>query len=221
MFKRYFPHILLGIYLVEFIIAGINPYSRAVWYAENGPIVLLVAVLVYLYSKNIRFSNTAYAFMFVLPFLHTIGGHYTFERVPFDWFNDFFGFERNMFDRIGHFAAGFYALPIIEYLVGRPSTGADHQPVGGLVAKKWIAMTYGIFAIAFLAVFYEWVEWWYAEIWGGESGAAFLGSQGDIWDAQKDMLLDVLGAVASLMVYTFIKWRNRFRLPHFPDAGIR
>ena len=181
--KKYFPHVLLGIYVVEFIVAGVNPYARDVWYVENGPIVALVAYVVYLYSRNIRFSNTAYALMFILPFLHTIGGHYTFERVPFDWFNNFFGFERNMFDRVAHFAVGFYALSIIEYLVGR-----------GLVAKKWVAVTYSIFAIAFVAVFYEWIEWWYAELWGGEAGAAFLGSQGDIWDAQKDMLLDVMGA---------------------------
>lgn len=188
--KKYFPHLLLAIYIVEFIVAGINPYSRDVWYVENGPIVALVAYIVYLYSKNIRFSNTAYALMFILPFWHTIGGHYTFERVPFGWFNDFFGFERNMFDRIGHFSVGFYALPIIEYLVGR-----------GLVAKRWIAVTYAIFAIAFVAVSYEWIEWWYAELWGGDAGAAFLGSQGDIWDAQQDMLMNVSGAVFSAASY--------------------
>src|SRR3989344_970857 len=125
MLKKYFPHILLGVYIVEFIVAGINPYSRDVWYAENGPIVALVATIVFLYFKNIRFSNTAYALMFILPFLHTIGGHYTFELTPFDWFNSLFGFERNMFDRVAHFTVGFYALPTIEYLVGR-----------GLVAKK-------------------------------------------------------------------------------------
>ena len=190
MAKSYFPHALLGIYIIEFIVAGINPYDRATWYAENLPIVLLVAFIVFLYFKNIRFSNTAYALMFVLPFWHTIGGHYTFALVPFDWFNDFFGFERNMFDRIGHFAMGFYAFPIIEYLVGR-----------GLVARKWIAVTYAVFAVAFIAVFYEWIEWWFAEIWGGDAGAAFLGSQGDIWDAQKDMLMDVLGAVSAAVVY--------------------
>ncbi|MDO8551947.1 MAG: DUF2238 domain-containing protein [bacterium] len=200
MIKRYFPHILLGIYIVEFIIAGIEPFSRDVWYAENGPIVLLVAVLVYLYSRNIRFSNTAYALMFILPFWHTIGGHYTFERVPFDWFNDFFGFERNMYDRIGHFAVGFYALPIIEYLTER-----------GLVAKKWIAVTYAIFAMAFVAVFYEWIEWWFAAIWGGDAGAAFLGSQGDIWDAQKDMLMDVLGAGLAAIIYAAGNWKQRLR----------
>ncbi|MDO8742581.1 MAG: DUF2238 domain-containing protein [bacterium] len=190
--KKYFPHVLLGLYVIEFIVAGISPYSRDVWYVENGPIVALVAFIVFLYMRGIRFSNTAYALMFVLPFWHTIGGHYTFERVPFDWFNNFFGFERNMFDRIGHFAVGFYALPIIEYLVGE-----------GMVAKKWIGVTYAVFAISFVAVFYEWIEWWYAAGFGGDAGAAFLGSQGDIWDAQKDMLMDVLGAVLSAAGYLF------------------
>ncbi|MDO8482163.1 MAG: DUF2238 domain-containing protein [bacterium] len=192
MAKNYLPHVLLGIYIVEFIIAGINPFSRDVWYAENGPIVLLVAFVVFLYFRNIRFSNTAYALMFILPFLHTIGGHYTFERVPFDWLNSIFGFERNMFDRVAHFAVGFYAMPILEYFVGR-----------GLVAKKWIAVTYSVFAIAFVAVFYEWIEWWFAELWGGSAGAAFLGSQGDIWDAQKDMFMDVLGAISTALLYLF------------------
>lgn len=199
MSKNYFPHVLLGIYIVEFIVAGINPYDRATWYAENIPIVLLVAFIVFLYFKNIRFSNTAYVLMFILPFWHTIGGHYTFAPVPFDWFNNFFGFERNMFDRIGHFVMGFYAFPIVEYLVTR-----------GLVAKKWIAVTYAVFAVAFIAVFYEWIEWWFAEIWGGDAGAAFLGSQGDIWDAQKDMLMDVLGALSAAVLYITPEFlRNR------------
>jgi putative membrane protein len=126
--------------------------------------------------------------------MHTIGGHYTFEFVPFDWFNNLFGFERNMFDRVGHFAVGFYALPVIEYLVTRQ-----------LVAKKFIAITYAIFLIAFIAVFYEWIEWWYAELFGGDSGAAFLGSQGDIWDAQKDMFMDVSGAIITAFSYLMIK----------------
>ncbi len=194
MLKKYFPHLLLAIYVIEFIIAGIHPFSRDVWYAENGPIFILVAFIVFLYFKNIRFSNTAYAFMFVLPFLHTIGGHYTFEKVPFDWFGNLFGFERNMFDRVAHFTVGFYALPIMEYLLSR-----------NLVAKKWIASTYAIFTISFVAVLYEWIEWIYAEIWGGDAGAAFLGSQGDIWDAQKDMLMDVSGAVFVVILYFVLR----------------
>jgi len=195
MTKKYFPHFLLACYLVEFVVAGIAPYSREVWYVENGPIFALVASIVVLYIRGVRFSNTAYALMFILPFWHTIGGHYTFERVPFDWFNNLFGFERNMFDRVGHFAVGFYAVPIIEYLNSRK-----------LVARTWVAATYAIFAVAFIAVFYEWIEWWFA-VWngGGAAGAAFLGSQGDIWDAQKDMLMDVSGALVSVVGYLLVR----------------
>lgn len=192
--KKYLPHVLLSAYLIEFIIAGIAPFSRAVWYAENIPIVMLVIIITILYWKGIRFSNTAYLLMFMLPFWHTIGGHYTFEKVPFDWFTNFFGFERNMFDRIGHFSVGFYALPVIEYLKSR-----------NLVSKTWVAFSYAIFAVAFVAASYEWIEWWYAALAGGDAGAAFLGSQGDIWDAQKDMLMDVLGAVVVSIGYLFLK----------------
>ncbi len=192
--KKYLPHILLAIYVVEFVVAGINPFDRAVWYAENIPIVLLVLGIVVLYVRGIRFSNTAYLLMFVLPFWHTIGGHYTFERVPFDWFNNVFGFERNMFDRVGHYSVGFYALPIIEYFKTK-----------NLVSKTWIAVSYAVFAIAFIAVSYEWIEWIYAVKAGGEQGIAFLGSQGDVWDAQKDMLMDVLGAVTVSVGYLFLK----------------
>jgi putative membrane protein len=197
MLKKYFPQLLLIIYGIEFIVAGIAPYSRSVWYAENIPILLLVLFAVFLYYRGIRFSNIAYLLMFILPFMHTIGGHYTFELVPFDWFNNLFGFERNMFDRVGHFAVGLYALPVIEYLVSKK-----------LVAKKIIAITYAVFLIAFIAVFYEWIEWWYAVLFGGDSGAAFLGSQGDIWDAQKDMLMDVLGAAATSILYFIFKGKK-------------
>ena len=196
MIKKYFPHILFVVYIIEFIIAGIKPFSREVWYVENGPILVLVLFIVFLFRKGIRFSNVAYLLMFILPFMHTIGGHYTFELVPFDWFNNFFGFSRNMFDRVGHFAVGFYALPIIEYLVMKK-----------LVASKFLVITYSVFVIAFVAVFYEWIEWWYADLFGGDAGAAFLGSQGDIWDAQKDMFMDVSGAVVTSIGYLIC--RNR------------
>lgn len=194
MIKKYFPHFLFLVYLIEFIIAGIKPYSRSVWYAENIPIVLLVLFIVFLYYRGIRFSNFAYLLMFVLPFIHTIGGHYTFELVPFDFVNNLFNFNRNMFDRFGHFAVGFYALPIIEYLVSKK-----------IILNKFLIITYAIFTITFVAVFYEWIEWWYADIFGGESGLAFLGSQGDIWDAQKDMFLDVFGALVVSLGYIIFK----------------
>ncbi len=192
--KKYVPHLLLAIYIIEFIVLGISPYSRAVWYAENGPIVALVVVMTILYYRKVRFSNLTYFLIFILPFWHTIGGHYTFERVPFQWFSDLFGFERNMFDRIGHFAVGFYALPIMEYVYSR-----------GIIKSKLVTVLYGVFAIAFVAMSYELIEWIYAVTAGGAEGAAFLGSQGDVWDAQKDMLMDTLGAVVSGIVWVFKK----------------
>lgn len=192
--KQYFPHILLGIYITETVILGINPYSRAVWYAENIPIMAVVAFLVILYIRGIRFSNLGYFLMSILPFLHTIGGHYTFERVPFDWFNNFFGFERNMFDRVGHFTTGFFAYGLMEYVL-------KYKKVSSMFWAFFLSVCF----IGTLAMAYELVEWQYAEIAGGDAGAAFLGSQGDIWDAQKDMLMDTLGAifVTTIGLFTF------------------
>lgn len=190
LFKKYFPHILLSLYLILFVYLGIAPYARDVWYVENGPIFGIVVLLVIGWFKGLRFSNTSYVLMSVLIYMHTIGGHYTFERVPFDWFNNFFGFERNMYDRVAHFTVGFYAFPFAEYLLSRK-----------LVNKKWIAYALPLFFIMALAALYEMFEWWYAVTYGGDAGVAFLGSQGDIWDAQKDMLMDTLGAVSSLVLF--------------------
>ena len=133
--------------------------------------------------------------MSVLCYLHTIGGHYTFERVPFGWVTDTFGFERNHFDRIAHFSVGFFAYPIAELLWKKR-----------LVASLGVLLLFPVFAIFSVASLYEIIEWQYAAIEGGESGAAFLGSQGDIWDAQKDMLADALGAIAAV---AFFWWRHR------------
>ncbi len=192
--KKYFPHILLLGYIVLFIILGIEPYARDVWYVENGPIVAIATFLVILYWRGIRFSNLGYFMMAVLLYMHTIGGHYTFERVPFQWFSDLFGFERNMYDRIAHFSVGFYAIGMIEYLLMKK-----------LVARPWIAYLLGICLIGTVAAGYEIIEWIYAATSDPEAGAAFLGSQGDIWDAQKDMLADILGAITATVVYVLRK----------------
>jgi len=188
---RFFPHLLLALYAVEFAVLAVAPYDRAVWYIENGPIVAVVAALIVLWARGVRFSNLAYALMGVLVFLHTVGGHYTFERVPFDWFASLFGFERNMYDRIAHFSVGLYAFAIAEWLERSRA-----------VTRRFLAFVVPVAAIGFVAAFYEIVEWLYAAYAGNpEAGAAFLGSQGDVWDAQKDMALDVLGAIAAVALY--------------------
>jgi putative membrane protein len=191
---RSFPIALGAVYFVFTLALGMAPYDRAVWWAENTPLFLIVLTLVILYLRGQRFSNTAYAMMSVLLFLHTVGGHYTFERVPFDFVTRAFGFERNHYDRIAHFSVGFYAFAIAELLERR-----------ALVARRWVALSYAIFAIGSVAALYEIIEWGYAVLAGGSAGAAFLGSQGDIWDAQKDMLADSLGALFACSLYAWLR----------------
>ncbi len=185
-----FPLVLFVGYTVLFISLAINPYSREVWFAENLPIFVIALALFISYIRGWRFSNLSYALMFVLLYLHTIGGHFTFERVPFEWFSNLFGFERNMYDRVAHFSVGFYAYPLAEYLAAR-----------GLVTRSWLLYFVPLCFIISVAASYEIIEWWYAASAGTDAGAAFLGSQGDIWDAQKDMLMDTLGAVFALILF--------------------
>lgn len=196
--KTFIPKLLLGAYIALFGLLSVAPYDRSVWFAENFPIVGIVLALVILYVRGVRFSPLAYTLMSVLVFMHTIGGHYTFERVPFGWFNDFFGFERNMYDRVAHFAVGFYAYAFAEWL--------DRI---GAANRRFVIYLLPLFAIAFVAMSYEIIEWWYAASSDPTAGSAFLGSQGDIWDAQKDMLADTLGGVASLFLYALVRYRER------------
>jgi len=189
--------LLLVIYAALFVWAAISPYDRATWYAENIPIVLIALSLVVMYLRGFVFSPLAYLLMAVLLYLHTIGGHYTFERVPFRFVTDLFGFHRNHFDRVAHFSVGFYAYAIAEALV---RTSA--------VRSRLVLFLFPIFTIAFVAMGYEIIEWWYAAADGGASGAAFLGSQGDIWDAQEDMLADTLGAIAATILF-FLRGKDK------------
>lgn len=199
--KKYFPHILLLIYLAEFIFLATDPFDRMVWWAENLPILIVVGALV-LTFKKFRFSNLSYGLMTFFLMFHTYGGHYTFERAPFDFFNnllstlnfDFlFPEGRNNFDRVGHFFVGAFAYPLAELFY----------------KKKWVknlptAIFLGIVSLGFWGSLYEVIEMFFAISEGGEAGASFLGSQGDIWDAQKDMLLDILGAV---VVFVLLGWK--------------
>jgi putative membrane protein len=196
MQNKFLQSLLIG-YFVLFIILAFSPVDRATWFVENLTVWVILAVILGLYAKGIRFSKTAYALMFVLVYLHTIGGHWTFAQVPFDWVTDFFDFERNHFDRIAHFSVGFYAFAIAEWL-----------HLKNMVSNRFLLFTYPVFTIATIAMSYELVEWIYAASAAPEAGAAYLGSQGDIWDAQKDMLADTLGAIVATS-YFLVKGRSR------------
>jgi len=199
MSSREYPAVLAVLFLVVFIWLGISPVSRDVWIAEVIPIVLVYFFLILTYSR-FRFSNTAYTLMVLWMFWHTIGAHYTFSAVPFDYVNDLLGSERNQFDRVGHFIVGFYAYPMAEWLLKKKFCGTV------------LAITFSFFFIVSMATIYELIEWQYAVIEGGEAGVEFLGSQGDEWDAQKDMMADMMGAFVILFLYLFIRPDRERRL---------
>jgi putative membrane protein len=194
--NRGFRLILLGVYLAVFVVCAFSPYDRAVWFAENLPIVVIVAAVV-LVSRRHAFSRTACVTMLVLPVLHTIGGHYTFERVPFDLVNDLIGSTRNQYDRVAHFTVGFFAYPLAEVLLEKR-----------LVRSVWILLLFPLLTIVSVAGIYEILEWLYAVSSDPSAGAAVLGSQGDVWDAQKDMLADTLGAVFALALFAVVRRRD-------------
>ena len=188
-FKEIFPYILLAIYLWLLIWSWINPVDRGVWYAEEWTVLAVVIILV-LTFKKFRFSNFAYLLMFVWIIIHTIWWHYTFENVPFDWFNNLFGFERNMYDRFWHFTIWFYAYPIVELLSKKK-----------LVNSNVLLYLFWLLFIVSLAWLYEIFEWRYAVYFDPATWSAVLWSQWDVWDAQKDMLMDTCWAIFVLFLY--------------------
>ncbi len=195
---------LLGALLCFYVflcgVLAIAPLDRATWFVENLTVWIIVGILLFFYSRGIRFSNTAYLLMSVLIFLHTIGGHYTFAEVPFGFVTDLFGFERNHYDRIAHFTVGFYAYPVAEWLLEKR-----------LVANRFLLFTYPVFVIATIAMSYEFIEWIFAINAAPDAAADYLGSQGDIWDAQKDMLADTLGAILATIFFFWTQGMVRLK----------
>ncbi|WP_411360501.1 DUF2238 domain-containing protein [Pseudidiomarina sp. YC-516-91] len=190
------PHFLAIVVIATMVWSYIDPADSTVWWAEMIPIMAIFAGLLATY-RAFRFSNTAYVLMSVLLIMHTIGAHYTFANVPFDWVTNTFDFERNHYDRIAHFSVGFYAYAAAELLVRKQW------------ARPVTAMLFGLFFIMAVAAAYEIIEWQFAVIEGGDAGLEFLGSQGDVWDAQKDMLADTLGAIVALVLFAFSGWSRR------------
>lgn len=194
--------LFLAIVIIALAIwSGLNPTDRAVWYAETMPIFAVFGLLLINYPK-FQFSNLAYVLMSLWMIMHLIGAKYTFANVPFDWANQyltFLGEERNHFDRVAHYIIGFYSFPMAEWLLRKRKCGLG------------VAFFFSLFFIMAVAASYEIIEWQYAVIEGGSAGIEFLGSQGDIWDAQKDMLADTLGALTALVIYLIARPDLRLR----------
>ena len=183
------PYILALLVLATIGWSAAGPAEWRVWWMEMCWVLGAFGLLAATYGK-FRFSATAYALVSIWLVMHTIGAHYTFEHVPFGFITDFFGFERNHYDRVAHFAIGLNSYLLAE-LVYR---------------KRWVtnagfAAVVGVLAIMAMACAWEIIKWLVAVWDGGEDGLAFLGSQGDIWDAQEDMLADTLGALLAAVLF--------------------
>jgi putative membrane protein len=165
-------------------ISASAPHDYFTWVLEVFPIVLGVPILVATY-RRFRFTPLVYRLLFVHALILMIGGHYTYAQVPLGfWMRDAFGFARNHYDRIGHFAQGFVPALVVREVLLRRSP---------LVRGKWLFFIVTSICLA-LSASYEFIEWWTA-LATGDAAEAFLGTQGDPWDTQWDMFLALIGAL--------------------------
>jgi putative membrane protein len=178
------------------------------WLLENALTLAFVGVLVAT-RHRFRFSDLSYLLITLFLALHTLGAHYTYSEVPYEaWaaklgfsIDAAFGFERNQFDRLVHFLFGFLlAYPVREVFLRI----ADVRGFWGYYLPLDLVMS--------LSMLYELVEWAAAEILGGDLGMAYLGTQGDVWDAHKDMALASLGAVLAMSIVALVnrRWQRDF-----------
>jgi putative membrane protein len=201
-----YPLLLLALFAIWFGVLAVAPSYRQDWLLENLLVLIALPLLAWGY-RRLRFSNLSYTLMFVFFCLHEVGAHYTYAEVPYDdWFrlltgHDIqaaLGFGRNHYDRLVHFGYGLLMLPaVIELLQAR-----------GALVGLWRNLVPLFFVMA-NSEFFELVEWQAAEIFGGPLGQAYLGTQGDIWDAQKDSAMAALGAIIALATYRAIEAARR------------
>lgn len=170
--------------------SGVNPAGRFNWFMETLPAIIGGAVLLGTY-RWFRFSTVTYTLAWIFAIILMIGGHYTYAEVPIGrWVGEIFGWQRNHFDRFGHFFQGVIPAVFARELLVRTTP---------LRPGKWLFFICVCIALAISAC-YELFEWRYAVTFGGEMANDFLGSQGDIWDAQQDMFMALCGALSSLLL---------------------
>lgn len=186
------PAACLAVYLVVWVVCAIRPLYRTDWLLENLLTFAAVPALV-LTFRRFRFSDRAYLQITLFMILHAIGGHYTYAQVPLGfWLQQLLGLARNHYDRIVHFSFGLLML--------RPMRELGFRHVSGL--GRFGNVYFATAGVGLWSMLYEVIEWIVAAIVDPQAGSAYLGTQGDEWDAQKDMALAVLGAfLAALFQY--------------------
>jgi len=183
-----YPARLLTFALAVLLWSAIAPHDRFTWWLETIPAFIYAGALIST-RRIFPLTNILYTLIAIHSVILMVGGHYTYAEVPlFNWLRDGFDLGRNYYDRLGHFAQGFVPAIIARELLIRTSP---------LKTGKWM---FAIIVLSCLGISaaYELVEWLVA-MGTGESADAFLGTQGDIWDTQKDMAMALLGALGALL----------------------
>ena len=187
---------LLALFAAVWTWAAIKPRYPHDWLLENYLVFVFVPLIV-LTGRYFRLSNLSYTLITVFMLLHVVGSHYTYAEVPLGaMLQHGFGSSRNMYDRLVHFSFGLLLVYPLREMALR-------------VAKVRGVWAYGfplVLVLAFSAT-YEIIEWRVADRVDPLAGLAFLGAQGDVWDAQKDMALAVLGALITLLIVALVNWR--------------
>jgi putative membrane protein len=204
----------------------VEPFDRADWALENALVLVALAVLAGTY-RVLPLSRVSYVLIFCFLCLHEVGSHYTYAEVPYDaWaraltgrtVSEVLGLERNHYDRLVHFSYGLLlAYPIREVAL----RVGDMEGFWGYFLPLDLTMS--------TSMVYELIEWGAAAAFGGELGVAYLGTQGDVWDAQKDMALASLGALLAMAITAAVnartqrdfarEWARSLRVKHAAPRG--
>ncbi len=186
---------LVALFFIIWVWAAINPVYPHDWLLENYLVFIFVPIIL-LSGKYFKLSNVSYSLITLFMILHVIGSHYTYAEVPFGYtLQHWLGSSRNMYDRMVHFSFGFLlAYPMREVFVRITKA----KGFWGFYLPLDITLSF--------SAVYEIIEWLTARNVNSDAGLAFLGAQGDIWDAQKDMLMAGVGALLAMLIIFAINW---------------
>jgi putative membrane protein len=173
--------------LAALVVSGIHPADRTTWWLEIFPVLIALPILLATYQR-FPLTDLLYALITVHALVLILGGAYTYAHVPLGfWMQDWFGFHRNHYDRIGHFMQGLVPALVAREILLR----------NGFVAGRRMAAFLSICVALAISAFYELVEWWSA-LALGQGADEFLGTQGDPWDTQEDMFMALIGALVAM-----------------------
>ncbi len=197
-----YPKILLVLVMIFFVWSGVNPHdSRLTWVLETAPFMIAFPVLLLTY-KRFQFTSLLYTIIAIHAIVLMLGGHYSYAKVPLGfWMEDWFGWTRNNYDKIGHFMQGFGPVLYARELLIRTSP---------LKPGKWLNVITVSIAMAISAI-YEIIEW-LSSLSNPADTEAFLGTQGYIWDTQTDMFMCFIGAIVGLLFFSKLHDRYLNRL---------